>query len=78
MEDSRKGKYIGRKRGVKNWYDKELDVMLDGVETNLPCGQKQWELVALHLFKEGFNREWSACKKEILLFVVNIQTNWLF
>jgi hypothetical protein len=57
-------KSSGRKKGVKNWKDREMDIMLDSVETVLPCGMKQWELVALHLFEYGFHREWTACKKK--------------
>ena len=43
-------KTAGRRSGTKNWSESELDTLLDAVEGELPCGSKQWDLVAAHMY----------------------------
>ena len=53
----------GTASGTKNWTQKELDLLLDCVEAESPCGAKQWELVAMGMFTEGkYVRNAKSCR----------------
>ena len=55
----------GQKRGVQNFTEKELSVMLDLIEEIKPCGAHQWDLVSTNMYDKGFkNRDREACKKK--------------
>ena len=56
----------GRRKGFRNWKDPEVDLLLvDCVESEKPCGTKQWENVAASMFMENkYQRSSDACKKK--------------
>ena len=62
-EDSLPNKHKGRKKGARGWVKKEIDALLDIIESILPCGSKQWDLVSLELLDYGFKqRDGKSCK----------------
>ena len=54
----------GRSSGSTNWKDDETMALLEATDKEAACGSKQWELVAVHLFTCGYNRNAEACKKK--------------
>jgi hypothetical protein len=54
----------GRRSGAKGWREAELDLLLEVIEQDKPCGKKQWENVATSLVvRGGYHRSADACKK---------------
>lgn len=55
----------GRPKNAFNWNDKEIQVLLDSMETHLPCGEKQWELVVLDYYNNFHHtRSTTSIKKK--------------
>ena len=64
-EDLPPKKHKGRKKGAMGWVKKEIDALLDIIESILLCGSKQWDLVSLELLDYGFNQhDGKSCKRK--------------
>ena len=64
-EDSPPNKFKGRKKGARGWVKSEIDALLGIIESILPCGSKQWDLVSLELLDYGFKqRDGKSCKRK--------------
>ena len=54
----------GRKKGTTNWKEAEKDALLEAIEIELPCGKKQWEIVAGEMFLVKYHRFAESCRKK--------------
>ena len=64
-EDSPPNKFKGRKKGAMGWVKSEIDALLNIIESILPCGSKQWDLVSLELLDYGFKqRDGKSCMRK--------------